>query len=202
MLPKILLNQELPRCEWVGNDPMMIDYHDQEWGVPLHDDHKLFELFILETFQAGLSWKTILHKRNHFRKAFDEFHAEKIVQYKGEDILRLMQDSGIIRNQRKIQAVISNASTFLALQQQYGSFDQYIWQFTKGQTLPRQVYDAWNIIPCSSSESIAMSKDLIRKGFSFAGPIICYSFMQSAGMVDDHTNQCFRRGSDYSPIKN
>lgn len=192
MEQKTLLTQELYRCEWVGNDPLMIDYHDLEWGVPLHDDHTLFELFILETFQAGLSWKTILHKRDNFREAFDEFNAETIMQYKETDILRLMQNSGIIRNRIKIQAAISNASAFLALQQQYGSFDKYIWQFTKGQTLPQKMYDALNMVPCNSPESITMSKDLIHSGFKFAGPVVCYSFMQSTGMVNDHTRKCFR----------
>ncbi len=176
-------------CNWPGNDPLMIAYHDNEWGVPLHDDHKLFEFMILDAFQAGLSWKTILHRREGFRNAFDGFDAVKIADYTEEKIQELMQDTRIIRNQAKIRSTVSNAQAFLNVQKEFGSFDKYIWQFTGGTTL----YNNWTDlkqIPAKSSESDAMSKDLIKRGFKFCGSTICYAFMQAAGMINDHLTYC------------
>ncbi len=176
-------------CNWPGNDPLMIAYHDNEWGVPLHDDHKLFEFMILDAFQAGLSWKTILHRREGFRNAFDGFDAVKIADYTEEKIQELMQDTRIIRNQAKIRSTVSNAQAFLNVQKEFGSFDKYIWQFTSGTTR----YNNWTDlkqIPAKSSESDAMSKDLIKRGFKFCGSTICYAFMQAAGMINDHLTYC------------
>ena len=178
-------------CNWPGNDPLMIAYHDNEWGVPLHDDHKLFEFMILDAFQAGLSWKTILHRREGFRNAFDGFDAVKIADYTEEKIQELMQDTRIIRNQAKIRSTVSNAQAFLNVQKEFGSFDKYIWQFTGGTTL----YNNWTDlkqIPAKSSESDAMSKDLIKRGFKFCGSTICYAFMQAAGMIHDHLTYCLK----------
>jgi len=176
-------------CNWPGNDPLMIAYHDNEWGVPLHDDHKLFEFMILDAFQAGLSWKTILHRREGFRNVFDGFDAVKIADYTEEKIQGLMQDTRIIRNQAKIRSTVSNAQAFLNVQKEFGSFDKYIWQFTGGTTL----YNNWTDlkqIPAKSPESDAMSKDLIKRGFKFCGSTICYAFMQAAGMINDHLTYC------------
>jgi DNA-3-methyladenine glycosylase I len=176
-------------CNWPGNDPLMIAYHDNEWGVPLHDDQKLFEFMILDAFQAGLSWKTILHRREGFRAAFDNFDAEKIATYDETKIQQLMQDSRIIRNQLKIRSTVTNAHAFLKVQNEFGTFDKYIWQFTSGTT----IYNNWTDlkqIPAKSAESDAMSKDLIKRGFKFCGSTICYAFMQAAGMINDHMVYC------------
>jgi DNA-3-methyladenine glycosylase I len=184
---------EIMRCPWPSDDPLMIAYHDTEWGVPLHDDRKLFEFIVLDAFQAGLSWKTVLHKRDNFRKAFDDFDAKKIAKYGEKKVQSLMADAGIIRNQLKIRATIQNAEVFLAIQKEYGSFDKYIWQFAGHKT----IHNKWkelSQIPARSKESDAMSKDLIKRGFRFAGSTICYAFMQAAGMVDDHLMGCFRKG--------
>lgn len=183
----------IPRCYWATpNDQLYIDYHDQEWGVPLHDDNKLFEFLILEGFQAGLSWITILRKRENFRKAFDGFQATKIVKYDAEKIEELMKDSGIIRNRLKIEGAITNARIFLEIQAEYGSFDKYIWQFVGGQTVVNQ----WNSpseVPASTDVSDAMCKALKKRGFKFIGTTICYAFMQATGMVDDHLVDCICR---------
>ena len=181
--------ETVQRCHWVNEDQIYIDYHDYEWGVPLHDDDKLFEFLILEGFQAGLSWITILKKRDNFRKAFNNFNALKIVKYDEQKISALMQDSGIIRNRLKIQGAITNARLFLEIQQEFGSFNQYIWQFTDGQVIVNQ----WNNpsqVPASTSISDAMSKDLKQRGFKFVGTTICYAFMQATGMVNDHLVNC------------
>ena len=178
-------------CNWPGNDMLMIEYHDTEWGVPLHDDRKLFEFMILDAFQAGLSWKTILHRREGFRAAFDNFDALKIAEYNEDKIQELMQNSRIIRNQLKIRSTITNALAFLKVQKEFGTFDKYIWQFTGGTT----IYTNWtdlHQIPAKSAESDAMSKDLIKRGFKFCGSTICYAFMQAAGMVNDHMVYCSR----------
>jgi DNA-3-methyladenine glycosylase I len=176
-------------CSWPGADLLMQKYHDEEWGVPLHDDRKLFEFIVLDGFQAGLSWRTILHKRENFRKAFDNFDVEKIALYTEEKIQLLMQDAGIVRNQLKIRATVINAQAFIRVQTEFGTFEKYIWQFTKGKTL--QNYPKYNSeIACKSTESDAMSKDLIKRGFKFVGSTICYSFMQAAGMVNDHLEGC------------
>lgn len=178
-------------CNWPGNDPLMIAYHDNEWGVPLHDDQKLFEFMILDAFQAGLSWKTILHRRDGFRGAFDNFDAVKIAVYDEDRIQLLMQDARIIRNQLKIRSTVTNAEAFLKVQKEFGTFDKYIWQFTGGTT----IYNNWTElkqIPAKSAESDAMSKDLIKRGFKFVGSTICYAFMQAAGMVNDHLTRCIK----------
>jgi DNA-3-methyladenine glycosylase I len=189
----ITLEMNMPRCPWCGSDPEYVAYHDLEWGYPVHEDKKLFEMLILDGFQAGLSWLTILKKRDHFRQAFCDWDAEKIAAFTATDLDRLLQDKGIIRNKLKIKAAVLNSVAFLEVQKEFGSFDRYIWQFTGGDTItpdPRPV----NLtdIPSRSPESDAMSKDLKRHGFKFVGSTICYAFMQAAGMVDDHLATCFR----------
>jgi DNA-3-methyladenine glycosylase I len=179
-----------PRCAWISDD-LMRRYHDEEWGVELHDDRKLFEFMVLDAFQAGLSWKTILNKRENFRQAFDHFDPVIIAGYDEEDYERLMADAGIIRNKAKIRATIINAKTFLEVQREFASFDQYIWSFVDHQP----VINSWNSlseIPPKTSLSDIMSKDLTKRGFKFVGSTICYSFMQAAGMVNDHVVGCFR----------
>jgi len=179
------------RCEWPEGDELMLKYHDEEWGVPVHDDDKLFEFIVLDGFQAGLSWKTILHKRENFRKAFDNFDAKKISKYTEKKVQELLQDEGIIRNKLKVRATITNAIAFLDTQKEYGSFDKYIWQFTNYKTI-KNIWNTLSNIPATSPESDAMSKDLKKRGFKFVGSTICYAFMQAAGMVNDHTINCFR----------
>jgi DNA-3-methyladenine glycosylase I len=169
----------------------MIKYHDEEWEVPIHDDRKLFEFITLDAFQAGLSWNCILNKRENFRKALDNFVPQIIAEYDDAKIALLMADNGIIRNRAKIAATIGNARAFLAIQQQYGSFDKYIWQFTNGKTIMNR-WTELKAIPTSSPESDAMSKSLKQAGFRFVGTTICYAFMQAAGMVNDHLVECFR----------
>lgn len=179
------------RCDWVGADPLYLAYHDQEWGVPLHDDRRLFEMLILEGAQAGLSWITILRKRETYRQAFDNFEAAKIAGYDERKIEALLANPGIVRNRRKVEAAILNARACLAVQQEFGSFDAYIWQFVGGQ--PRQ--NTWRTlaeIPAQTPQSEAMSKDLLKRGFKFVGPTICYAFMQATGLVNDHLVDCFR----------
>lgn len=178
------------RCGWARNE-LSIRYHDQEWGVPQHDDRKLFEFLILEGAQAGLSWDTILRKRDNYRAAFDGFDPEVIARYGGRQVDRLMKDSGIIRNRLKIGSAILNARAFLGVQESGGSFDQYIWQFVGG--TPR--VNSWRSmkqVPAQTNESDAMSKDLKKRGFNFVGSTICYAFMQAVGMVNDHLVSCFR----------
>ena len=179
------------RCAWPGNSELMTAYHDNEWGVPLHDDRKLFEFLILDAFQAGLSWLTILNKRKNFRKALDNFDPAKISRYRQEKIDSLLSDAGIIRNKLKIAAAVTNAKVFLAIQKEFGSFDKYIWQFTDGKPKINK-WKTMKQIPGSTIESDAMSKDLKSRGFKFVGSTICYAFMQAAGMVNDHTIDCFR----------
>jgi DNA-3-methyladenine glycosylase I len=184
-------------CNWPGNDPLMIAYHDTEWGVPLHDDRKLFEFMVLDAFQAGLSWKTILHRREGFRAAFDDFDIEKIAVYDEDRIQQLMQDTRIIRNQSKIRSTVTNAQAFLKTQKEFGTFDKYIWQFTGGTTINNKLTDL-SQIPAKSAESDAMSKDLIKRGFKFVGSTICYAFMQAAGMVNDHMVYCTKHSGGKS----
>lgn len=179
------------RCDWVGNDPLMISYHDNEWGVPVHDDEKLFEFLILEGAQAGLSWSTVLKKRENYRKAFDSFHAQKIANYDTGKIHALLNDSGIIRNKLKIAATIQNAKAFLLIKKEFGSFDKYIWQFVHGKSLNHSLKNLKDY-PTKTKEAEAMSNDLLKRGFKFVGPTICYAFMQAVGMVNDHLVQCFR----------
>jgi DNA-3-methyladenine glycosylase I len=169
----------------------MIEYHDKEWGVPMHDDRKLFELLILEGVQAGLNWETVLKKRENYRKALHDFDPVKIARYGKEDVKRLLSNSGIIRNRLKIEAAIINANKFLEIQNQFGSFDQYIWQFVGGNPIKNK-FRSLSELPAKTRESDAMSKDLKRRGFKFAGSTICYAFMQAVGMVNDHMVNCFR----------
>lgn len=179
------------RCAWAGTDPMMVKYHDEEWGVPVHDDRELFEHLILDAFQAGLSWKTILHKRENFRAAFDGFDAERIARYGEAERVRLLSDAGIVRNRMKVDATFGNARQFLRLQEEHGSFDAWIWQFTDGRTKCSS-WESMHEIPAKTAESDAMSKALKAEGFKFVGSTICYAFMQAAGMVNDHQTDCFR----------
>ena len=179
------------RCEWAGSDLLYYDYNDNEWGVPQHNDQKLFEMLILEGAQAGLSWITILKKRENYRKAFDNFNAAKIVEYSETKIQELLNNKGIVRNKLKVKAAIQNARGFLEIQKESGTFDTYIWQFVGGN--PRKnSFEQLKDLPAKTTESEAMSKDLLKHGFKFVGPTICYAFMQAVGMVNDHMVSCFR----------
>lgn len=182
----------IARCEWATDSfPEMLEYHDTEWGVPVHDDRLLFEFLILEGAQAGLSWATILKKREHYRKVFDNFDAHKIARYSGAKVAALLADAGIVRNRLKVAAAVKNAQAFLAVQDEFGSFDQYIWGFVGGEPI-KNARQTLHDIPAKTAESDAMSKDLAKRGFKFVGSTICYAFMQAVGMVDDHTVGCFR----------
>jgi DNA-3-methyladenine glycosylase I len=181
-------SKEVARCGW-AQSPEMVEYHDKEWGVPVHDDRKLFEFLILEGAQAGLSWETILKKRENYRRAFDGFDASKIARYVGKKTRALMKDAGIVRNRLKIAATVSNAQAFLAVQKEVGSFDRYLWQFA-----PKEARSNSAQRVTRTPESDAMSKDLKKRGFRFVGTTICYAFMQAVGMVDDHASDCFRSG--------
>ena len=179
------------RCAWPGNDPLYCAYHDSEWGVPVHDDQKLFEFLILEGAQAGLSWITILRKRENYRAAFDGFDVNRVARYDADKIESLLQDAGIVRNRLKVTAAVNNAQRFLNVQEEFGSFDAFIWRFVDG--IPKQ--NKWRNmgkIPATTPESDAMSKELKRRGFKFVGSTICYAHMQATGMVNDHTVDCFR----------
>jgi len=179
------------RCGWSGSDPLYIDYHDREWGVPLHEDKKLFEFVILEGAQAGLSWITILRKRDNYRRAFDRFDPEKVARYDRRKIRKLLADPGIIRNRLKIESAISNARAYLALQEEFSSFDAYMWRFVDG----RPIQNAWKTLrqlPARTAVSDRLSKDLKQRGFKFVGSTICYAHMQAVGMVNDHLVSCFR----------
>ena len=185
------MNRQKQRCAWPGNDPLYCAYHDEEWGVPLHDDQRLFEFLILEGAQAGLSWITILRKRENYRAAFDGFDANRVARYDANKIESLLQDSGIVRNRLKVEAAVTNARKFLEVQSELGSFDKFIWQFVEGK--PKQSrWRSQSEIPTSTPESDAMSKELKRRGFKFVGSTICYAHMQATGMVNDHTIACFR----------
>lgn len=180
-----------PRCGWVRDDPLYRRYHDTEWGVPVHDDRHLFELLILEGAQAGLSWLTILRKRENYRRAFDGFDPLIVATYDDRKIQQLLLNEGIVRNRRKIAAAVENARAFIGVQEAFGSFDGYIWRFVDGEpriNAPATAED----IPSQTAESVAMSKDLRKRGFKFVGPTICYAFMQAAGLVNDHETGCFR----------
>ena len=179
------------RCEWPGKDPLYIDYHDKEWGVPLHDDQKLFEFLILEGAQAGLSWITILRKRDNYRQAYDQFCVDKVARYNKRKQQQLLNNPGIVRNKLKIAASITNAKAFLAVQEEFNSFNNYIWQFTDGGVIQNHWKDLRSI-PATSEESDSMSRDLKQRGFKFVGSTICYAFMQATGMVNDHVVDCFR----------
>lgn len=181
------------RCAWPGDDPFYVAYHDDEWGVPEHDDRALFEKLILDGFQAGLAWITILRKRDNFRAAFDNFAPEKIARYRPAKVERLMADAGIVRNRAKIEGTIAGARAYLEVREEVGSFDRYLWGFTGGATIVNHWRDGHEM-PAESAESKAMSKDLKARGFKFCGPTICYAFMQACGLVNDHVVDCFRHG--------
>lgn len=184
-------NDELIRCGWESSSPLMVRYHDEEWGVPVHDDNKLFEFMVLDAFQAGLSWQIVLNKREGLRKAFTDFNPIKIAAFSEDRIQELREDAGIIRNQLKIRATVTNARLFLKVQEEFGSFDSYIWHFTGGKTVVNS-FHRMEDIPATSPESDNMSTDLVKRGFKFVGSTICYAFMQAAGMVNDHLVTCFR----------
>lgn len=183
---------EKRRCAWAGSDPLMIDYHDKEWGRPLHDDRTLFEFLILEGAQAGLSWRTVLHKREAYRKAFHGFNPRRVAAYTARDVRRLLANAGIIRNRLKITSAIQNAKAFLRVQKEFGSFDRYIWRFTGGKPKMNHLRSMKDL-PAKTKESDAMSKDLLARGFKFVGSTICYAHMQATGMVNDHMVDCFVR---------
>ncbi|HEU4321562.1 MAG TPA: DNA-3-methyladenine glycosylase I [Roseiflexaceae bacterium] len=187
----------LPRCGW-ARTPLSVAYHDAEWGVPLHDDRALFELLILEGAQAGLSWETVLRKRPAYRTAFDGFDPAAVAAYDEAKIAALLADPGLIRNRQKIRAAVQNARALPAVQREFGSFDAYLWRFVDG----RPIVNAWRSlaeVPAQTPESQALSKDLLRRGFAFVGPTICYAFMQAAGLVNDHTTDCFRHAECSPP---
>jgi DNA-3-methyladenine glycosylase I len=185
------MNAKKNRCAWATSDPLYAKYHDKEWGVPNHNDRKLFEMLLLEGAQAGLSWITILKKRENYRKSFDNFDPEKIAGYTGKKIERLLKDEGIVRNRLKVGAFVLNAKAFLEVRQEFETFDRYIWQFVGG--VPKlNARRTLKDIPATTPESDAMSRDLKRRGFKFVGSTICYAFMQAVGMVNDHTTGCFR----------
>lgn len=189
-------SKTIARCAWCGSDPLYLQYHDEEWGTPVHDDRALFEFLCLEGAQAGLSWITILKKRDNYRQAFDNFDAAKIARYDARQIEMLLQDPGIVRNRLKVNGFVKNARAYLELRDEFGTFDKYIWSFVGGR--PR--VNAWTSIreiPAHTSESDAMSKDLKKRGMTFVGSTICYAFMQACGMVNDHEVGCFR----YKPLK-
>lgn len=183
------------RCQWCSSDPLYVAYHDDEWGVPVHDDRHLFEMLTLEGAQAGLSWLTILKKRENYRKAFHHFDVARIARYTKRDVTRLMNDEGIVRNKLKIESVIRNARGVLALRDEGITLNDHLWQFVEGKTIHNQ-FKTLKDLPAKTAQSQAMSKDLKRRDFNFVGPTICYAFMQAVGMVNDHTTDCFR----YKPV--
>lgn len=189
------MDSTLNRC-WETTNPLYLKYHDEEWGVPVHDDRKLFEFLVLDSFQAGLTWLLILQRRDSFRKAFDNFNPEKISKYTSRDVERLMETPNIVRNQLKIKAAINNAEKFLIVNKEFGSFNAYIWGFVNGKTIHNS-FATLADLPAETQESRAMSQDLKKRGFKFVGPTICYAFMQAAGLVNDHLQFCFR----YKQIK-
>lgn len=181
----------MKRCQWTGKDPLMNIYHDQEWGVPVKDDHKWFEFIVLESFQAGLSWKTILHRREGFRKAFFNFDVKKVSKMKEIRMLELMEDKGIIRNKLKIRSTVSNAKAFMKIQKEFESFNKYIWSFTNNKTI-KNTANKMSDVPAKTNLSDKISGDLKKRGFKFMGSTICYAMLQAAGIINDHTTDCFR----------
>ncbi|MDH5571912.1 MAG: DNA-3-methyladenine glycosylase I [Gammaproteobacteria bacterium] len=179
------------RCSWAGDDPLYIDYHDKEWGVPVHDDQKLFEFLILEGAQAGLSWITILKKRANYQKAYDQFQIEKVARYSDKKIQTLITNPGIVRNKLKIHASITNARAFIEIQHEFGSFDHYLWRYVDGKPVQNN-WKSHSQIPVTTKESDALSRDLKQRGFKFVGSTICYAYMQAVGLVNDHVTNCFR----------
>ena len=184
------------RCAWAGSDPLYMAYHDEEWGVPLHDDRRLFEMLILEGAQAGLSWITILRKRAAYRKAFDNFDPQKVARYRQARIERLLANEGIVRNRLKVEGAVRNAKAFLEVQREFGTFDAYIWRFVGGHPIQNS-RQTMKDVPPTTPESDAMSRDLKKRGFTFVGSTICYAFMQATGLVNDHVVDCFR----YPPLR-
>ncbi|MAO47822.1 MAG: DNA-3-methyladenine glycosylase I [Aequorivita sp.] len=185
------MNSEKVRCGWCGTDPLYVKYHDEEWGVPVKDDKTMFEFLLLETFQAGLSWITILRKRENFRKAFDNFDYKKIAKYDQSKIDALLQDEGIIRNKLKVHSAVTNARAFMEIQKEFGSFSQYIWGFVNHKPI-KNIWKTHKDAPAKSPESDALSKDLKKRGFKFVGSTVVYAHMQATGMVNDHIESCFR----------
>ncbi|MFZ0308879.1 MAG: DNA-3-methyladenine glycosylase I [Candidatus Sulfotelmatobacter sp.] len=192
MTGKRSFQQQLVRCEWARGE-LMIRYHDEEWGVPVHDDRTLFEFLILEGAQAGLSWETILNKRENYRAAFNGFEAQRVARYDARKVAQLLKNPGIVRNRLKIASAVRNAQALLRVQKEFGSFDRYVWQFVNGQSRVNS-WKSHKRVPARTAESDAMSKDLKKRGFNFVGSTICYAFMQAVGMVNDHRVQCFRYG--------
>jgi len=179
------------RCDWAGSDPLYVAYHDREWGVPVHDDRLLFEFLVLEGAQAGLSWITILRKRDAYRRAFADFEPQKVARFDKRKIERLLADPGIVRNRQKVESAVKNARAYVKVQMEFGSFDAYIWRFVCG----KPIQNRWQLqgeLPAKTADSEAMSRDLVRRGFGFVGPTICYAHMQATGMVNDHLVGCFR----------
>jgi len=189
------------RCDWCLSSDLYINYHDEEWGIPEHDDQKLFEMLILEGAQAGLSWITILNKRENYRKAFDNFDYKKVAKYSQKKIEKLLQNEGIVRNKLKVNSTVSNARLFMEVQKEFGSFDKYIWQFVDGKTIVKK-WKTMEECPAKTPESDAMSKDLKKRGFKFVGSTICYAFMQATGMVNDHMTFCYRYKETNALLKN
>jgi len=187
------------RCAWATTE-LMIPYHDEEWGVPQHDDQLLFEFLVLEGAQAGLSWSTILAKRGAYRKAFSSFNPQKVAKYGPDKVSQLLTNPGIVRNRMKIESAVRNARAFLAVQKEFGSFDGYIWQFVGGRPMVNR-WRSMSQLPAQTPESVRMSKDLLKRGFSFVGPTVCYAFMQAVGMVNDHLVSCFRYSEISAMIK-
>ena len=181
----------MSRCPWPGNDRLLISYHDVEWGVPLHDDRTLFEFLVLDGFQAGLSWKSVLHKRDAFRRAFGGFDPEFVVRFSETDFEQLLQNPEIIRNRAKVRAAVTNARAFLEVRDEFGSFNRFIWRFTRGAPLINR-WEALSQVPARSEESDRMARELVQRGFKFVGSVICYAFMQATGMVNDHLVTCPR----------
>jgi DNA-3-methyladenine glycosylase I len=193
MSPHPSLASDRTRCSWPGNDELMLRYHDREWGVPVRRDRKHFEFLVLDGAQAGLSWRTVLHKREAYRSAFAGFDPVQVARFDGRKVRSLLGDAGIIRNRLKVEGAIRNARAFLAVQEEFGSFDRYVWRFVDGVTRPN-TWKGLGDVPASTPQSDAMSKDLKKRGFTFVGSTICYAYMQAAGMVNDHLVACFRHG--------
>jgi len=183
-----------PRCPWPTDDPLMVAYHDNEWGKPVHDDRKIFEFLILEIFQAGLSWRTVLHKREQFRKAFAGFDYRKVARFTNRDVARLLKDAGIIRNRMKIEAAIANAQRYLEVRKEFGTFSRYMWSWVDGRPILHRIRTLKDY-PSSTDEAMAWAKDLKQRGFKFLGPTVVYAHMQAVGMVNDHSVNCFCRKS-------
>jgi DNA-3-methyladenine glycosylase I len=198
MAKKEIVNEERTRCWGEGDDPLMTAYHDEEWGTPLHDDRKIFEFLVLEGMQAGLSWRTILNKRENFRRAFQDFDPVRVARYSGRDVRRLLADAGIIRNKQKILAAINNAKRFLEAQKEFGSFDRYIWGFVGGKTVTNRL-KSFSAMPAKTALSDRISEDLKARGFKFVGSTIVYSHLQATGIVNDHLVTCFRYRELTSP---